>query len=67
VSRDKHLGNVIGQDSCKIQIQQNINEFNGKVNMTNTHLHRNGNGAPTHLYNAIEFNYHYILMWWRSG
>jgi len=39
VSHDKHLGNVIGQDSCKIQIQQNINEFNRKVNMVNTHFH----------------------------
>jgi hypothetical protein len=39
VSRDKHLGTVIGQDSCKIQIQQNINEFNGKVNMINIYFY----------------------------
>jgi len=47
VDNDKHLGNVIGQNYNKLQIQEAINEFNSKVNMVNSHFH---NVQPDVLY-----------------
>jgi len=47
VDNDKHLGNIIGQNYHKRQIQEAINEFNSKVNMVNSHFH---NVQPDVLY-----------------
>ena len=39
VPRENHLGNMIGQNCNRIQLHNNINEFNAKVNMINSHFH----------------------------
>ncbi len=38
VSHEKHLGNIIGQNCDKYQIQNSINEFFSKVNMVSSHF-----------------------------
>ena len=38
VSHEKHLGNIIGQNCDKYQIQSSINDFFSKVNMVSSHF-----------------------------
>ncbi len=39
VKHEKHLGNIIGQNCSKDQLQDCIYSFQGKVNMVKTHFH----------------------------
>ena len=38
VENDKHLGNMIGHDDFKLQLQESICNFNGKTNMVMSHF-----------------------------
>ena len=54
-----HLGNMIGQNWNRIQLHNNINEFNAKVNMINSHFHYVHNDILYKLFKTYSMGHSY--------